>query len=61
MAYRFADMIALWSPDADRTATLPVPGKRMTLVNAIGESREIQPGNVRIELRAGAPVYLSVE
>ena len=63
-AYRFegqGTVIALWSPEGDRTVTLPVVGKRVTMVNTIGESRESRAGKVKVELRDGAPVYLVVE
>jgi hypothetical protein len=63
-AYRFegqGSVIAIWSPEGDRTVTLPVAGKRVTLVNTIGESRELRAGTVKVELHGGAPVYLVVE
>ena len=63
-AYRFegqGTVIALWSPEGDRTVNLPVEGKRVTIVNTIGESRECPAGNVKVELRGGAPVYLVVD
>ena len=64
LAFRFegkGSVIALWSPDGDRTVILPVTGKRVTLVNTIGESREIKAGKVKVELHGGAPVYLVAE
>jgi hypothetical protein len=61
-AYRFAGLtgsvIALWSGDGDRIASIPLEGQHATLVNAIGESRELTGPRARIELRAGAPVYV---
>lgn len=63
-AYRFEGkgaVIALWSPEGDRTVTLPVAGKRVTLVNTIGESHEVRAGKVKVELHGGAPVYLIVD
>jgi hypothetical protein len=63
-AYRFVgkgEVIAVWSPEGDRTVTLPVTGKRVTMVNTIGESHECRGGKVKVELRGGAPVYLVVE
>ena len=64
LAYRFegkGSVIALWSPDGDRTATLSVTGKRVTLVNTIGETKELRAGDVKVDLRGGAPVYLMME
>lgn len=64
LAYRFegkGSVIALWSPEGDRRARLSVAGKRVTMVNTIGESREIRLGDVSVELRGGALVYLVVE
>jgi hypothetical protein len=64
LAYRFegqGTVLALWSPERDCVATPPIAGKRATLVNAIGESRPLEPGTNKVELRAGAPVYLVLE
>jgi len=59
-AYRFAGqgrtVTALWSAETAQTLMLAVK-KGATLVNAIGESREMTDG--RIELTPGTPVYLA--
>ena len=63
-AYQFegqGKVIGLWSPEGDHTVEIPVEGKRVTLVNTIGESRECRAGKVKVELRAGAPMYLVVD
>ncbi len=63
-AYRFegpGTVIALWSPEGERTVMVPVAGKRVMLENTIGETREVRAGKVKVELRGGAPVYLVVE
>ncbi len=63
-AYRFSgsgkSVIAVWSADA-RSVTLPVAGNRISLVNAMGESRGVPSGAVRIDLSEGAPVYVVVD
>lgn len=65
LGYRFArgakSVVALWSVESSQSITLPVTGNRISLVNAIGESRTISPGSVRIDLSEGTPVYLLVE
>jgi hypothetical protein len=60
-AYRFGRVIAVWSGDQDRVATIPLRGRKATLVNAIGESRKVTGAEARIELRAGAPMYIVPE
>ena len=61
-AYRFAGqgrtVTALWSAETAQTVTLAVT-KGATLVNAIGEAREVAPGAAKIDLASGAPVYLA--
>jgi hypothetical protein len=57
-AYRFGNVTALWSGDKDRVATIPLKGQGATLMNAIGESRELTGAEAKIELRVGAPVYV---
>ena len=63
-AYRFSrkgkSVIAVWSAEA-RSVTLPVAGNRIFLTNAIGESRGVPSGPVRIDLSEGAPVYVVVD
>jgi hypothetical protein len=64
-AYRFTGegktVIAIWSAESTKSITLPVTGNQITLVNAIGESRGVSPGAVRIDLVEGTPVYLVVD
>lgn len=62
LAYRFSgrtgSVVAIWSPESNQTITLPAAGKRVTLVNTIGESQSLAPGSLHIHLHQGAPVYL---
>lgn len=63
-AYRFAGkgtVIVLWTADSDRTVKIPVEGKRVMLVNTMGESRDLPAGTATLDLRAGAPIYLKME
>ena len=59
--------IAVWNPSRDATASLEVDAGRVTVINAIGETREEEaaaeptPGKLRkIELRLnrGSPLYV---
>lgn len=59
-------VVAVWSPDRDATVRLPVRGTRVTRVNAVGETEQLDAtpgdragtGTVRVTVRKGAPVYL---
>ncbi len=67
LAFKFSDTaggsvetIAVWSPQADARVEIPTAAQRVTRVNGMGESTELQvpAGKVRLELKRGAPVYL---
>jgi len=74
-AYRFvseqprkATVIALWNPKSDAEVSLEVNAAKATLVNTIGETRELEAmanpdlqgkRTVRVSLKKGAPIYLS--
>jgi hypothetical protein len=67
MAYRFkpanggpGNVIALWNPSKDARVEVPCPAAKATLMNAVGERKELTAANgrVAIELRKGATVYL---
>jgi hypothetical protein len=74
LAYRFVSAqpgaekaIALWNPSRDATASLDIHAARVTLVNAIGERRELEtavgplPGKspaIQVRLNRGSPLYL---
>jgi hypothetical protein len=62
LAYRFegrgVSVIALWSVAGDCEVRLAIPSKRVTVVNAIGEVKEVPGGNVRLELHGAAPLYV---
>jgi hypothetical protein len=73
-AYRFASeegsAIALWNPKTDAPVSLQVKAAKVTLVNTIGETRELETTanadlagswTVRVPLQKGAPVYLLVK
>jgi hypothetical protein len=55
LAFRFGNVLAMWSPDKDQNVAVP----RGILVNAIGESKPIT--TTAIALKAGAPVYIVTE
>jgi hypothetical protein len=54
------ETIALWSPQTDAQVALPTTGQQVTRINGIGEQSELQvkAGNVSVDLKKGAPVYL---
>ncbi len=54
------ETIALWSPQGDAVVEVPTAAQQVTRINAIGESSELRvhAGEVRVELKKGAPVYL---
>jgi len=57
-------VFALWHPSADATASLRLPARTATVVNTIGETRDVETGAggmLRLRLRKGAPVYVLVE
>ncbi len=57
-------VVALWSPEADADAAVPVSADRATLVNTIGETVELTaPASRRlgISLKKSAPVYLLMD
>jgi hypothetical protein len=56
------ETIAIWSPQADALLELPIAAERVTRINGIGEQSELQvrAGKVSVDLKKGAPVYLSV-
>ncbi len=69
LAFRFLaeeagenDVIALWHPKENAVVSLPIDADRVTILNAVGESKEraVKNGTVEITLREGAAVYVSV-
>ena len=58
-----AEVIAAWSPLADVRVALRVAGSAVVLVNGVGERTELRPvnGQVSVDLKKGAPVYLQSE
>jgi hypothetical protein len=63
-------VIALWNPKSDATVDLKLPVKQVQLVNAIGETREMEttlaPGDssarpLSVPLKAGSPAYVVAE
>ena len=57
------DTIALWSPQADAQVELPVASRRLIRINGIGEQSQlaVRDGQVKVDLKKGAPVYLVLE
>lgn len=60
-------VVALWNPSRDVTTSLEVDAAKATLVNAMGETREIKTEagptseksrNIRVQLHRGSPVYV---
>ena len=67
MAYRFVSaagtkkqVLAIWNATADATADVKVPAGRVKIINGMGEIAEQDAANgmVKVELRAGAAVYV---
>lgn len=61
-------VLALWNPQSDSPAELRLPAKRVRIINTIGETGERDtrpaPGDrssrlLRLDLKAGAPVYVT--
>jgi hypothetical protein len=69
LAYRFVSardgstVVAAWSPAADALLRLETKPMRVVRINAVGEERELTAsgGGVQVELKKGAPVYVSVQ
>ena len=76
-AYRFADLrrsghqvYAVWNPRQDTTVELKVAGRRVKVINTIGETSTVETTpiageksrrGVRVALKAGAVVYVQTE